>query len=63
MGWSKRFEKIVDPFVELFRPISPLAWIPLSILWFGINEAGKIFIVCIATFFPVLLSTVAGVSE
>jgi len=63
MGWSKRFERIADPFVELFRPISPLAWIPLAILWFGINEAGKIFVVFIATFFPTLISTVAVVKR
>jgi len=63
MGWSRRFEKIVDPFVELFRPISPLAWIPLAILWFGIGEAGKVFVVCVATLFPTLLSTIAGVKR
>ena len=63
MGWSRRLEKIVDPFVELFRPISPLAWIPLAILWFGIGEAGKVFVVCVATFFPTLLSTISGVKR
>ena len=47
--------------IELFRPISPLAWIPLAILWFGIGESGKIFIIFIATFFPILLNTVSGV--
>ena len=47
--------------IELFRPISPLAWIPLAILWFGIGETGKIFIIFIATFFPILLNTVSGV--
>lgn len=61
MGSSSRFERIVNPFVELFRPISPLAWIPMAILWFGIGESGKIFVVFIGTFFPILLSTVAGV--
>lgn len=61
MGRSKRLENIVDPVVELFRPISPLAWIPLAILWFGIGETGKIFIIFIATFFPILLNTVSGV--
>jgi ABC-type nitrate/sulfonate/bicarbonate transport system permease component len=61
MGRSPAFERIVDPVVELFRPISPLAWIPLAILWFGIGEAGKIFIIFIATFFPIVLNTVAGV--
>jgi ABC-type nitrate/sulfonate/bicarbonate transport system permease component len=63
MGWSRRCERIIDPVIELFRPISPLAWIPLAILWFGIGEAGKIFVVCVGTFFPTLLSTVAGVKR
>ncbi len=61
MGRSHRLERLIDPVVELFRPISPLAWIPLAILWFGIGESGKIFIVFIGTFFPTLLATVAGV--
>jgi len=61
IGRWRRVEKIVDPVIELFRPISPLAWIPLAILWFGIGESGKIFIIFIATFFPILLDTVAGV--
>ena len=61
MGRSRRLERLIDPVIELFRPISPLAWIPLAILWFGIGESGKIFIVFIGTFFPTLLATVAGV--
>ena len=48
MGRSSRFERIADPVIELFRPISPLAWIPLAILWFGIGESGKIFIIFVA---------------
>lgn len=61
MGRSRALERIIDPVIELFRPISPLAWIPLAILWFGIGESGKVFIVIIGTFFPTLLATVAGV--
>ncbi|MGH8802165.1 MAG: ABC transporter permease [Casimicrobiaceae bacterium] len=61
MGSSSRLERFVNPFVELLRPISPLAWIPMAILWFGIGELGKVFVVFIGTFFPILLSTVAGV--
>jgi ABC-type nitrate/sulfonate/bicarbonate transport system permease component len=60
MGRLGRFERIMDPLVELIRPISPLAWIPLAILWFGIGEAGKVFVVFVGTFFPTLISTVAG---
>jgi ABC-type nitrate/sulfonate/bicarbonate transport system permease component len=61
MGRFRMFERIVDPVVELFRPISPLAWIPMAIIWFGIGESGKIFVIFIATFFPTILNTVAGV--
>lgn len=63
MGYFERLERVADPVVELLRPISPLAWIPLAILWFGIGEGGKIFIIFIATFFPILLNTVAGVKS
>lgn len=63
MARSKPAEKLLDPVIELFRPISPLAWIPLAILWFGIGEAGKIFIIFIATFFPILLNTVDGIKR
>lgn len=62
-GSNQRFERIFEPLVELFRPISPLAWIPLAILWFGIGESGKIFVIFIATFFPILLNTVSGVKS
>lgn len=61
MGRFRPFEKVLDPVVELFRPISPLAWIPMAIIWFGIGESGKLFIIFIATFFPTLLNTIAGV--
>lgn len=63
MGRIPVVERLLDPLVELIRPISPLAWIPLAILWFGIGEAGKIFVVFIGTFFPALISTIAGVKR
>jgi len=61
MGRSARLEHVARPAVELFRPISPIAWIPLAVLWFGIGLSGKIFIIFIGSFFPVLLNTIAGV--
>ena len=63
MGRSARVERFLRPFVELFRPISPIAWIPLAVLWFGIGLSGKIFIIVVGSFFPVLLNTIAGVKE
>ena len=56
MGRFRMFERMLDPVVELFRPISPLAWIPMAIIWFGIGEGGEIFVIFIATFFPTILN-------
>jgi NitT/TauT family transport system permease protein len=52
---------VFDPLVELLRPISPLAVFPLAILWFGIGDASKIFVIALAASFPVILNTYAGV--
>lgn len=63
MGWWGRFNRYVDPLIELLRPIPPLAWIPISILWFGIGLTQNLFIIMIGTFFPVLLNTIHGVKS
>jgi ABC-type nitrate/sulfonate/bicarbonate transport system permease component len=47
--------------VNALRPIPPLAWIPISILWFGIGDAQNAFIIWLCAFFPILLNTTAGV--
>jgi ABC-type nitrate/sulfonate/bicarbonate transport system permease component len=61
MGWSAAVRGVVDPLVEILRPIPPLAWIPLSILWFGIGLKSAAFIIFLGAFFPILLNTVDGV--
>ena len=61
MGLSRRLEAIVDPTVELLRPISGIAWIPLALFIFGIGNTLPVFIMTYAAFFPILLGTVAGV--
>ena len=53
----------LDPFIELIRPISPVALVPLAMLWFGIGESSKYFIIIYATIVVVLLNTAAGVSR
>lgn len=55
--------KIVDPIVQVLRPVSPVAWSPFVLLWFGIGNMPAITIISIAAFFPVLLLTVAGVRK
>lgn len=61
MGWFRWLDDFVDPLVELFRPVSPLAILPLSILWLGLGQASKIFVIWYGCFFPILLNTYAGV--
>jgi ABC-type nitrate/sulfonate/bicarbonate transport system permease component len=61
MGLYRPFEEMMDGIVNLIRPIPPLAWIPLAILWFGLGEKSVIFITLISAFFAILLNTIAGV--
>jgi ABC-type nitrate/sulfonate/bicarbonate transport system permease component len=61
MGISERCRSIIDPLVEIIRPIPPLAWIPIAILWFGIGDGSAAFIIFLGAFFPILLNTVSGV--
>jgi ABC-type nitrate/sulfonate/bicarbonate transport system permease component len=61
MGWSRTLRSMVEPVVEIVRPIPPLAWIPIAILWFGIGIKSAAFIIFLGAFFPILLNTVSGV--
>ncbi|MBC8017869.1 MAG: ABC transporter permease [Verrucomicrobia bacterium] len=61
LGRNPRCRQAIDPLVQVLRPISPIAWFPLAVLWFGIGNAPAIFIIFLAAFYPVLLSTVSAV--
>jgi NitT/TauT family transport system permease protein len=63
VGWSRRLETVVDPLLQMLRPISPIAWLPLAILWFGIGNPPTIFIIFLAAFFPVTLSAIGAVKS
>ncbi len=63
MGTDKRVYALFDPIVQFLRPIPPIAYIPLSILWFGLGNPPAFFLISIGTFFPVLLNTIAGVRQ
>jgi ABC-type nitrate/sulfonate/bicarbonate transport system permease component len=60
MGLLRPVERLLDGLVNLFRPIPPLAWVPLSILWLGIGTLSVVFITFLAAFFAILINTVAG---
>jgi NitT/TauT family transport system permease protein/taurine transport system permease protein len=61
MGWSRRAEALINPAFLLIRPIPPLAWIPLAILWLGLGDAAKVFVIWFAAFVPALINSYTGV--
>jgi NitT/TauT family transport system permease protein len=61
MGWFPGVYRAVNPVIQMLRPISPIAWIPLAILWFGVGNASPIFLITLSSFFPMVVGTVAGV--
>jgi ABC-type nitrate/sulfonate/bicarbonate transport system permease component len=61
MGLRRGIDDAVDPTIELLRPISGIAWIPLALFIFGVGNTLPVFIMTYAAFFPILLGTVAGV--
>jgi NitT/TauT family transport system permease protein/taurine transport system permease protein len=63
MGWWRLAYDQINPIMEILRPIPPLAWIPLSILWFGIGDEQNEFIIFLGIFFPILVNTIVGVKN
>jgi NitT/TauT family transport system permease protein len=61
LGWYRRGEMSVYPLVQIFRPISPLAWIPLAILWFGVGDLSAVYLIFVGSFFPLLLTAMTAV--
>lgn len=63
MGLSPTVRGILDPLIELYRPVPPLAYLPLMVIWFGIGETSTILLIYLAIFAPVAMSTLAGVKS
>lgn len=61
ISWSKVAESLTEPILEILRPIPPIAWIPIAMLWFGLGFKPAVFLIFIGAFFPILINTVAGV--
>lgn len=61
LGRSQAFFRAIEPLLQLLRPISPIAWSPFIVLWFGIGNAPAIVIIFIAAFFPIVFNTIKGV--
>lgn len=63
LGRSWKLRSAILPIVEILRPIPPLAWIPVAIIWFGIEEASKVFLIAMAVFFPVVIASFKGAMQ
>lgn len=61
MGWVSGAYRTFNPIFQMLRPISPIAWIPLAILWFGVGDVSPIFLIFIASVFPMIVQTTSGV--
>lgn len=63
VGWSTRAFEALNPIIQGLRPVSPIAWIPFAILWFGIGDGAGIFLIFLSSFFPITVGTVAAVQN
>lgn len=61
MGWVDGAYRTLNPVFQMMRPISPIAWIPIAILWFGVGDVSPIFLIFLSSVFPMIVQTTAGV--
>jgi len=61
MGWVQGAYITLNPLFQMLRPVSPIAWIPIAILWFGVGNESPIFLIFISSVFPMIVQTVTGV--
>jgi NitT/TauT family transport system permease protein len=61
LGWYPPAAQVVNPVIQMARPISPLAWIPLAILWFGVGDAAAVYLIFLGSFFPIVVASMNGV--
>jgi NitT/TauT family transport system permease protein len=63
IGWYRRAEMACNPLIQILRPISPLAWIPIAILWFGVGDLAAVFLIFLGCFFPLVLTAINAVQS
>ncbi|MBI3854771.1 MAG: ABC transporter permease [Planctomycetes bacterium] len=63
LGWFQRLFFAFNPMIQILRPISPIAWIPVAILWFGVDDRAPIFLIFLASVFPITVSAMAAVQN
>ncbi len=63
MGAMPALRAFANPLIQILRPIPPIAYIPLAILWFGLGNPPAVFLIALGAFFPILMNTIAGVAQ
>ena len=63
LGWYPAANQVLNPVLQMLRPISPIAWIPVAIVFFGIGDRAAVFLVFLGAFFPIVVACVSGVSN
>ena len=63
IGLFRNLNRLTDLLIQIIKPIPPIAWIPLVILWFGIGEEGKVFLIFLGGFFTILINVVDGIRQ
>ena len=63
LGWFRPAFFALNPLIQIFRPISPIAWIPIAILWFHVDDRAPIFLIFLASVFPITVATIAAVQN
>jgi len=63
LGWHRRTALALNPSLQILRPISPLAWIPLAILWFGVGDLSAVFLIFLASFLPLTVTAINAVGS
>ena len=63
LGWFARAFRAFNPLIQVLRPISPIAWIPVAILWFGVSDLAPVFLIFLASLFPVTTAAMSAVQN
>lgn len=61
LGWFTTLGRAANPIIQMLRPISPLAWMPLAVIWFGVSNAAPIFLIFLAALFPIVVASMNAV--
>lgn len=61
LGWYPAAAQVVNPTIQTIRPISPIAWIPISIVWFGVGDMAAVYLIFLAAFFPIVVAAMTSV--